>query len=124
MAPTSPIRSGDQPDLGQQDHGDLPPNASISKSDLASSDTTPPAMAMPRQSSVKRIASRLSGADKNGGVRKRDFGLIPIPKRCRYDPSMRPEECFPWTIRKNLIFAICSVSETGHATGRRELEES
>lgn len=42
-------------------------------------------------------------------IRKRDFGFIPIPKSRRYDPSMKPEECFPWSMRMNLVFASAAV---------------
>jgi hypothetical protein len=78
-----------------------------SSSDLASDGLVPPEM--PRQSSMRRIVSKISTIGTSNGMRKRDFGFIPIPKRCRYDPSMKVEECFPWSLRKNLIFAICSV---------------
>lgn len=43
------------------------------------------------------------------GVRKRDWGFVPIPKNRRHDPRLLPEECFPWSTRINLVFAICSV---------------
>lgn len=42
-------------------------------------------------------------------TRKRDFGFLPIPKSRRYDPSMKPEECFPWSLRMNLVFASAAV---------------
>ncbi|KAI9637881.1 uncharacterized protein MKK02DRAFT_42260 [Dioszegia hungarica] len=59
-------------------------------------------------SKIERIQSRLSGTATHGGIRTRDFGFLPIPKNRRYDPSMKPEECFPWTLRTNFVFAVCS----------------
>jgi hypothetical protein len=61
-------------------------------------------------SKIERIQSRLSGTAATGGTRTRDFGFLPIPKHRRYDPAMKPEECFPWTMKMNFVFAVCSVS--------------
>ncbi|KAL7423988.1 hypothetical protein Q5752_001573 [Cryptotrichosporon argae] len=41
-------------------------------------------------------------------VRKRDFGILPIPKWRRHDPRLSISERFPWTWRLNLVFAIAT----------------
>lgn len=41
--------------------------------------------------------------------RKRDFGLIPIPKSKRHDPNLKTHEQFAFTWRMNLILAGAAV---------------
>ena len=43
-------------------------------------------------------------------VRKHDFGVLPIPKYCRFDPNLSPEEQPKFTWRINLVFALAAVS--------------
>lgn len=44
--------------------------------------------------------------------RKRDFGLIPIPKSKPHDPNLKVHEQFAFTWRMNLILAGAAVCPT------------
>lgn len=43
--------------------------------------------------------------------RKRDFGIIPIPKNKRHDPNLKVHEQFEFTWRMNLILAGAAVRQ-------------
>lgn len=46
-------------------------------------------------------------------IRKKDFGIIPIPKNRRHDPKLKPEDQFAFTWRMNIVFALAAVSVSG-----------
>ena len=71
---------------------------SFSSRPLIISAMTPPSSQAPTIRSEKRP------------VRKHDFGVLPIPKYCRFDPNLSPGEQPKFTWRVNLVFALAAVS--------------
>lgn len=93
----------------------MPPSAPTPSSPVEEAKIDVPTNHNPQVTMPSHLASQgdtpstLSIEPEGKAIRKRDFGFIPIPKSRRYDPSMKPEECFPWSMRMNLVFASAAV---------------